>query len=1078
MTDTTFDPREKVQSQLPALQMLVALGFTPLAPSEALALRGGRRHSVLLQEVLIERIMALNRFKLRGRDYPVDLADAEEAVRKLLPAPEQQRGLQAANQAVYDALVLGVTVAKPINGSTKSHQLRFIDWEIPANNLYHVTAEYSVDRTGSSASNRLDVVAFVNGIPFVAIECKRPSDDVNKADHQLLRYQRPQEIPAFFEFAQLLIGTNRREARYATVGTPSKFWSPWVEEDDSEEAVLAATQQPLTAATIALLFADPLVRDAATEQLVALPGRTLSEQDRLLHALCRPERLLHLVRTFTVVDGGMRKIARHQQYFAVKRAIERVTSGAPDGPRPGGVIWHTQGSGKSLTMVMLAKALEFDPRITNPRVILVTDRDDLDVQIRDTFRSCQLEPRGAQSGAHLATLLSSKTPLITTIVNKFENAAKQLESVPSDFDTNVFVLVDESHRSHSARQGEFGTFARLMRKVLPAANYIGFTGTPLLKKEKNTFRTFGAPIHNYTISDALRDGAVVPLLYEGRLIEKQIADSVISAWFDKICEGLTLEQQSDLKRKFSRADVLAGAGQVIRAKAFDISEHYRQTWQNTGLKAQLVAPNKAAAIRFKEVLDEIGHVRSEVLISAPSDDEVVEAGDRESRELVHKFWDATMVRFGNEANYNERIITDFKGPGGPEIVIVVSKLLTGFDAPRNTVLYVCRTLREHTLLQAIARVNRLYEPDRDEDPPKDFGHIVDYEGLLGDLNEALTTYSALDGFDLADLMDAVVDVRQEIAGLDARWSAVWSVFPGISHTDTEALEQYLEPQDRREEFYALLSEFTRTLHIALSSNQVDEVITAERLARYKVDWAAFVALRKSVQWRNNEIVDLRDFEPKIQRLLDDHLSALPATIIIPEIDLSNPAAVSDAAGDERQRPAARADRIANATRRRIVERMDEDPVLYRRFAELIQEAIDAHRAHRLSEIDYLARIRAISSDVVTGRRERKLPALLVHNEAAASVFEAILGQFVGKRSDGANTEEDAVADIAIHLVDLVHRHRIVGIWENSQAQNDLLNAIDEYLWTEVEGRQEIRLTPADEATIRNNVISISQARFP
>jgi type I restriction enzyme, R subunit len=381
-------------------------------------------------------------------------------------------------------------------------------------------------------------------------------------------------------------------------------------------------------------------------------------------------------------------------------------------------------------------------------------------------------------------------------------------------------------------------------------------------------------------------------------------------------------------------------------------------------------------------------------------------------------------------------------------------------------------------LQAIARVNRLYEPDGEDDPPKDFGHIIDYEGLLSELDEALTTYGALNGFDVADLMGAVVDVRHEIARLDSRWAAVWSLFPGIRHDDMEAIEQHLEPVDLREEFYALLSEFTRTLHIALSSDKVDETITAERLARYKKDWKSFIDLRRSAQWRYNEIVDLRDFEPKIQRLLDDHLTALPATVIIPEIDLSNPTAVSDAAGDRSQRPAARADRIASATQRRISDRMDEDPMLYRRFAELIQGAIDAHRAHRMSELEYLERIRGLADDVANGRRGRKLPDVLTHNDAAASVFESILRHFLAPLDSTKAAHEEVVAEIATHLINLVHSHHIVGIWDNSQAQNDMLNAIDDYLWDDIEAGLGFTLTPEDEAAIRDHVIGIAKARYP
>lgn len=1076
MTEIAFDPGEKLQSQLPAVQLLAALGYAPLSPAEALALRGGRRRNAVLEDVLAAQIIKLNTFEFRGRRYPLDPADAQDAIRQLL-APDQIKGLQATNEAVYDRLVLGATVAKTIDGATRSHQVRFVDWADPSNNAFHVTVEYSVDRTGSTDSDRLDVVGFVNGIPFVAIECKRPSEPVKKADHQLIRYQRADHVPAFFHAAQLLISTNRREARYATVGAPSKFWSPWVEVDDAEDDVRVAVQHPLDPSIIDGLFVDERARAAARDQLGGLADRTPSDQDALLYALCRPERLLEIVRSFTVFDGGQRKIARHQQYFAVRRTIERVTSGSAGGPRPGGVVWHTQGSGKSLTMVMLAKALEFEPTIHNPRIILVTDRDDLDLQIRDTFRACQLEPVRAKSGKHLAQLLADRTPLITTIVNKFDNAATWMSASTSDMDPNVFVLVDESHRSHSARQGEYGIFAQRMRRMLPVANYIGFTGTPLLKREKSTFRTFGAPIHTYTIRDAQRDEAVVPLLYEGRMIDQQIADAVIDAWFEKICQGLTREQQADLKRKFSRADVLSGAGQVVRAKAFDISEHYRQHWQGTGLKAQLVAPNKAAAIRFKNVLDEIGHVRSEVMISPPGDDETSEAGDRESREIVQRFWDDAMQRYGGEAAYNQQVVTDFKGPNGPEILIVVSKLLTGFDAPRNTVLYICRSLREHTLLQAIARVNRLYEPDHDEDPPKDFGHIIDYEGLLGELSDALTTYSALDGFDLDDLLGAVVDVRAEIAMLPDRWAAVWALFRGVRRDDMEALERHLEPDEVRDEFYALLSEFTRTLHIALSSDKVEDDVPRERLDLYKADWRRFVELRRSAQWRYNERVDLRDYEPKIQKLLDDHLTALPAEVIIPELELNDPASVQATAQEHGQSAASRADRIASATRRRITERMDEDPVLYTRFAALIRETLEAHRAHRLSEIEYLERMQTIARDVAAERRGTALPSSLTHHATASAVFEAINRHFPGVGAD-RDVDHAVVADIALRLVAIVEEHHIVGLWENVPAQNDLLNAIDDYLWDDAPQLLGGALTAEQEDAIRADLLTIGRARLP
>jgi type I restriction enzyme R subunit len=277
-------------------------------------------------------------------------------------------------------------------------------------------------------------------------------------------------------------------------------------------------------------------------------------------------------------------------------------------------------------MVMLGRSLALDKTIRNPRILIVTDRDDLDKQIKDTFKSCDLEPIRATSGSHLLELIRDRAPLITTIINKFETALRNSQA--PDEDANVFVLVDESHRTQTGRYGGHSQFATKMRRLLPQACYLGFTGTPLLKKEKNTLSTFGRLIHRYAIDEAVADEAVVPLLYEGRLVEQQITGNVIDRWFDKISEGLTSSQKADLKGKFSRMDALSKTGQTIRAKAFDISEHFRQHWQGTGFKAQLVAPSKAAAVRFKEVLDEIGHVSSAVIISPPDDNEGNEEVDQ------------------------------------------------------------------------------------------------------------------------------------------------------------------------------------------------------------------------------------------------------------------------------------------------------------------------------------------------------------------------------------------------------------------------------------------------------------------
>lgn len=1067
-----FLAAEKHQSQLPALQLLVALGFTPLSQEEALRLRGGRLRNVVLDDVLAEQLMRINRFTHRGREYGFDLEDAHEVMRRLKPTPDRLKGLRGTNQDIYDTLVLGTTITKSIDGDSKSYSFRYIDWERPENNVFHVTAEFSVERTASSQTKRCDIVAFVNGIPILVIENKRPTESLKKADSQLIGYQNEDNIPQLFHFAQLLIGMNRNEARYATVGTPRKFWQTWRDEEDTAEAIAPFANRVLTAAEKDAIFSGDFAGARAYFDAMAAEGdRAVTVQDRTVYALCRPERLLDLIRRFTVFDGGVRKVARHQQFFGIRRAVETVKQHDMSGARKGGVIWHTQGSGKSLTMVMLGRSLALERSIENPRIIIVTDRDDLDKQIKDTFKSCDLEPVRATSGSHLLELVHNKAPLVTTIINKFDTALKN--SKLADDDPNIFVLVDESHRTQTGRYGGHSQFAAKMRRLLPNACHLGFTGTPLLKKEKNTLSTFGRLIHRYAIDEAVADGAVVPLLYEGRLVEQQVSGAVIDRWFEKISEGLTDSQKADLKRKFSRMDALAKTDQAIRAKAFDISEHYRQHWQGTGFKAQLVAPSKAAAVRFKEVLDEIGHVSSAIVISPPDENEGNEEVDQESKDLVRRFWSQMMARYKTEEEYNRQIIDAFKGSGDPEILIVVSKLLTGFDAPRNTVLYVCKSLKEHNLLQAIARVNRLYEDGGTE---KQFGFIVDYEGLLGELDSALTTYSAFEGYEAADLAGTVHDVRDEIRKLPQLHDQLWDLFkPVRNKKDMEQFEQHLADEALRHEFYGRLKAFSRCLHISLSSDKLFDVFDEAKIDALKRDWKQFSELKRSVQLRYQETVDVREFEPKIQKLLDDHVVAMPAETIIEVVNINDPDALKAVVEETGVTEASRADRIASATRRAITEKMDEDPTFYKQFSELLEETIRAYREKRLSEREYLNSVVDLASKVARKDRGRDVPECIRGDEDAQAFFGILDGRL--KTESDELVAGDDVAAIAKQIIDIIKSHLIVDIWSNEVAQNNLRNAIDDFFFDVLRDERGVDLPVEVLDDLELKIMDLARARF-
>jgi len=1072
-----YNPAEIHQSQIPALQMLVGLGYTPLSATRLSKLRDGRTKPVLLDQLLAEQLLKINSFTYRGKEYNFDLEDAYEAIRRLKPTPDRIKGLRATNQDVYDTLILGTTITKTIDGDSKSYSFRYLDWETPSNNVFHVAAEVSVERTGSTKTKRCDIVGYVNGIPFIVIENKRPTETLKKADSQLIGYQNDENIPHLFHFAQLLMVMKRNEARYATVGTPRKFWQVWHDSEDTDAQISDIANNTLTTTQKDALFSgDFATARSFFERLEKEGDRAVSEQDRLIYALCRPERLLDMVRRFTVFDSGVRKIARHQQYFGIREAMATISQRDQDGSRNGGVIWHTQGSGKSLTMVMLARALALNPEIKNPRIIIVTDRDDLDKQIKGTFKSCEMDPKRATSGSNLLKLIVNKTPLITTIINKFETALEtaRKKGVGSDRDENLFVLVDESHRTQTGSKGGFGQFALKMRRLLPQACYLGFTGTPLLKRDRNTLRTFGGLIHHYKIDQAVADGAVVPLLYEGRLVDQQVSGNVIDAWFEKISQGLTDEQKADLKRKFSRMGALSKTHQAIRAKAFDISEHYRKHWQGTGFKAQLVAPSKAAAIRFKDILDEIGHVTSEVIISPPDENEDNEKVNEESKKLERIFWKKMMDRHGGEEAYNRDTIEAFKGSGDPEILIVVSKLLTGFDAPRNTVLYICKRLTEHNLLQAIARVNRLYE---DEEREKKFGYIIDYEGLLGELDQALTTYSALEGYELDDLKDTLRDIREEIQKLGQLHEQVWDIFKSVANKmDMEAMEQYLADDAIRHDFYQRFRAFGRALHMSLSSDKVLDVYNEAQLSGMKADWKRFSELRRSVQVRYQEVVDLKEFEPKVQKLLDDHVTALPAEVIIDIVNINDPEALRAVVDEAGTSDASKADRIASATRRVLTERMDEDPTFYQSFSKLLEDTIRDYREQRLSERDYLGRVMELAEKISKKERDSSVPKSLEGNQDGQAFFGLLEGQF--KNQNETAVKGDQLAAIALNIIDIVRSHHIVDVWTNTMAQNAMRNAIDDYVFDVLRDEMKIEIPMASLDELEQKIMRLARARFP
>ncbi|HOH36400.1 MAG TPA: type I restriction endonuclease subunit R [Spirochaetota bacterium] len=1060
-----FATNEKLTSQIPALQLLIGLGFEFLTPAEALRERQNRTSNVLLESILRNQLKEINRIRYKGSEYLFSEENVQSAIQKLKNI--KYDGLLKTNEAIYDLITLGTAMEQTIEGDSKSFNMNYIDWRNPGRNKFHVAVEYSVERSRSTETARPDIVLFVNGIPFCVIECKAPQIEVEQAVSQSIRNQNDDYIPKLFIYSQMVLALNKNSAMYATTGTAAKFWGVWKEPqmDNGErefEKLAAVVSQPLAEDVVARISST---FDVKPEALTG--NRLVTEQDKSLFSLCRPERLLELAWKFTVFDGGIKKVARYQQYFVIKSTLNRVKHFDSGGSRKGGVIWHTQGSGKSLTMVMLARNLALDPEILNPRIVLVTDRDDLDKQLGNTFAACGLEANRATSGRNLLELVAEKkSGIITTLIHKFDKAyaVKKYQDESPD----IFILVDESHRT------QFGSFSARMRQMFPHACYLGFTGTPLLKKEKNNFTKFGELVEpHYSITQAVEDGAVVPLLYEGRHVEMTQNQSAVDLWFERHTQGLTKEQQADLKRKYARAEMLNKADQVIYMRAFDISEHFRSNWQGTGFKAQLVAPNKASALKYNAYLNEISIVSSEVVISPPDMREGYEETDDETTDEVVKFWQKMMKRYGSEEEYTKQLINQFKHGSEPEILIVVDKLLTGFDAPRNAVLYLCRVLREHTLLQAIARVNRLHEG-------KEFGFIVDYASVLGELDKALTMYSAFEGFDESDLVGTLTSINSEIEKLPTRYSDLWDLFKTVKHSyDEEAYEVLLADDELREEFYGRLSEFGKTLGIALSSEKFLTETDEKTLSRYKADLRKFQSLKASVKLRYAEAIDYRDYEPKIKKLLDTHIQANEVVQLNEPVNIFDDEAFMEVKEEQavygsKKTTASKADTIAHATKKVITEKMDEDPAFYEKFSKLIQQAIEDFRAKRISDLDYLNKVVDIRNKVV-GKVHDDIPDNLSGNEDAMAYF-GVLKPFLEIHELGEEDLESAAADTAIAIHGILEKHKKVHFWDDEDAQKQAVNEIDDYLYDELKTERGIELSLDQMDDIIEKVLQVAKHR--
>ena len=1062
-------------SQLPALQLLQKLGYIYISQAHALKLRNDKTTNILLEDILRKQLKEINSIRISSTKTSVfSDSNIENGIQALKDMPMNE-GYLAACESVYNLLTLGKAFEQNIDGDKKSFTLQYIDWENPKNNVFHVTEEYSVMRSTSRDHYRPDIVLFINGIPLCIIECKRPDmkDPLEQAISQQLRSQQEDGIRSLFIYSQLVLAIATDQAAYATNATKEEFWARWEEkfvslEDESQyySELEHLKNKPLSPESKDRLFSDRFryVRNHfdALEREKVLP----TVQDHYLYDLCRPERLLDLIFNFIVFDNGEKKVARYQQYFAIKKTIRRLRV-VDEGKRRGGVIWHTQGSGKSLTMVMLAQAIAMEKSILNPKIILVTDRVDLDEQITKTFRKCGRTVDNANTGQRLIELLESKSDaVVTTIINKFDAAVKKLKSPLQS--PNIFVLVDEGHRS------QHGIFNVDMQKTLPNACYVAMTGTPLFKKDKSTAAKFGGIIDAYPVDQAVKDKAVVPLLYEGRYAIQKVNENPIDTFFARISEPLTDYQKADLKKKFSRSDQLNVAEQKIYAIAWDISLHFRNNWKGTPFKAQLVCQSKESAVRYKNFLDEIGIVSTELLISPPDEREGEDSAFAKSTDRVKQFWARMSEEHGTAKKYQENIINRFKNAANPEIIIVVDKLLTGFDEPKNTVLYLTRGLKSHTLLQAIARVNRVY-------PDKEFGYIIDYYGVLGELDRSLELYSSLQEFDEADLQGTLTDISEEIAKLPQRHSEVWDIFKTITNKrDAEAYAQLLRDNAIRVHFYDKLADFARTFKVALSSIAFHKEVDPKKIDRYKDDLAFFIKLRSNVIQRYSDAIDYSQYEGQIQKLIDTHIQSDEVKVITELVNIFDKEKFK-AEVEKTEGTAAKADKIASRTAKHISEKMEEDPAFYMKFSEMLKKTIEEYEIQRITESEFLTKVKDIMNAVLS-HTDNTIPEILSGRETAKAFYGLCMLGLDGKVQDVAIRKEVSTQS-ALHIDDLVRKsvmdngHAIVDWQMKSNITGKLQIDIGDYLIDEVRDKYSIDLSFGEMDDIAEKCINVAKIRY-
>lgn len=975
------------------IELFKKLGYKYLTKEEALKERDNNLNNALLKNILEERMTNFNYFLFRDKKYAFSINNIKKAIEDL--DFTLIKGSSTANEKITSKLIEGESYVEKIGDKQDSFSINYIDFKNIENNVFHITEEFEVNRNAIDEkikTRRPDLVVFINGIPIAVIELKNAVVNVEEAITQMIRNQEQNEIPNLFKFTQLLICANDDKVKYGTLGTTSKFYAVWKDKE----------QYDYNKSKDALIKNEESRIQKEIKEIIK--DRVINDIDITLYSFFQKERFLDILEYFIIFDNGIKKVARYNQYFAIKKIMERIEQTNDEGKREGGVVWHTQGSGKSLIMSMLTKIIS--RKIKGSKIVVVTDRIELDKQIEKTFNDTGISVKRAKTGTGLINLIKEGATIITTIINKFENVFDKRVVVDSP---DIFILVDESHRT------QYGDFADKMRKVFPNACYIGFTGTPLYKSEKSTAKKFGGFIDTYTIRDALKDEVIVPLYYESRLPKIMIKDKeAMDNEYDAILEECadTDEEKKIFKRNIRGGRILISY-EVLENIVDDIIEHYNKNLKNTKFNAMFAVGSKFEAMRVKEIFDKKNALTTAVIISEDDD----RNANTEQKKYVINEAKKLYKDYKDDKNYQEKMIAKFKR-GDLDILIVVDKLLTGFDAPTAQVLYIDKYLKDHGLLQAIARVNRTHEG-------KGFGVLIDYRGLFQNLGEAFNAYDRLANYDLEDIEDTVFDIKEQIEELENSYNELTAFLPQLLD-ENDALDKcvsVLIEKTEREKFTKLFLNYSKVLNICQFSEQFVNGLDSEEISKYKNLFKLCVILRNRLRNKYNEDINFAEYESKMQKLYDEFIGVEDNVKVLTKIpnifDYNFDEEINSLELEDK------ADAILNASKNTLKEILEENPELYKRLSERIDEIINDYKNNRITSEEKLELAQEIAL-TIKGKNEKeniKYDESIRDNKCARSVYD---------NSKKYIEDENILIDFSLFVDKLFKDKSSIPDWQNME----------------------------------------------